>query len=78
VEDILSQRNSQDFVAKPRYLQLFALLSFHTFIKEGIDAAVIETHHGGEYDSTNVFEKPIITAITALGIDHVNQLGSSA
>jgi folylpolyglutamate synthase len=67
----------QDSVTRPRQLQFFALLSFHAFIKEGVDAAIIETHHGGEYDSTNVVEKPIVTAITTLGIDHVKQLGSS-
>jgi folylpolyglutamate synthase len=56
---------------------LFALLAFHAFIREGVDAAIFETHHGGEYDSTNVIEKPIVTAITTLGLDHVKQLGSS-
>jgi folylpolyglutamate synthase len=61
----------------PRYLQLLSLLSFHTFIREGVDAAIFETHHGGEYDSTNVIEKPIVTAITSLGMDHVKQLGPS-
>jgi folylpolyglutamate synthase/dihydropteroate synthase len=56
---------------------LFALLSFHAFIRGGVDAAIFETHHGREYDSTNVIEKPIATAITTLGIDYIKQLGSS-
>ncbi|KAJ5537512.1 hypothetical protein N7494_006991 [Penicillium frequentans] len=60
---------------KPRYLQLLALLAFHTFIREEVDAAIFETHHGGEYDATNVIQKPIVTAITSLGMDHVAQLG---
>lgn len=60
---------------QPRYLQLLALLAFHTFIKENVDAAIIETHHGGEYDATNVIRKPIVTGITSLGMDHVAQLG---
>lgn len=60
---------------QPRYLQLLALLAFHTFIKEGVDAAVFETHHGGEYDATNVIRSPIATGITSLGMDHVEQLG---
>src|SRR5690606_15489090 len=42
---------------------------------EGVDAAVIETHHGGEYDSTNFFARPVTTIITPLGVDHVRQLG---
>jgi folylpolyglutamate synthase len=73
----LSEQHHQDFDTRPRYLQLFALLAFHAFIREGVDAAIFETHHGGEYDSTNVIEKPIVTAITTLGLDHLKQLGSS-
>ncbi|KAI7461947.1 hypothetical protein KC367_g6645 [Hortaea werneckii] len=59
----------------PRTLQLWALLAFHVFIREGVDVAIIETHHGGEYDATNVIRKPVVTAITALGMDHIAQLG---
>ncbi|RMX88954.1 hypothetical protein D0869_01231 [Hortaea werneckii] len=59
----------------PRTLQLWALLAFHVFIREGVDVAIIETHHGGEYDATNIIQKPVVTAITALGMDHIAQLG---
>ncbi|RMY71070.1 hypothetical protein D0863_05373 [Hortaea werneckii] len=59
----------------PRTLQLWALLAFHVFIREGVDVAIIETHHGGEYDATNIIQKPMVTAITALGMDHIAQLG---
>jgi folylpolyglutamate synthase len=61
--------------AKPRYLQLFLLVALHTFVREGVDAAILETHHGGEYDATNVVQRPIATAIATLGMDHVAQLG---
>ncbi|VUC30090.1 unnamed protein product [Clonostachys rosea] len=59
----------------PRTLQLFALMAFHVFIREGVEAAIIETHHGGEYDATNFIQNPVVTAITTLGMDHVKQLG---
>lgn len=66
---------SRDSDKLPRYLQLFTLVSFHAFIKEGVEAAVFETHHGGEYDATNVIEHPVATVITTLGMDHIQQLG---
>ncbi|KAK8019133.1 folylpolyglutamate synthase [Apiospora arundinis] len=44
---------------RPRYLQLLSILVVHTVIKEGVDAAIIETHHGGEYDATNVIQRPV-------------------
>lgn len=59
----------------PRYLQLWALFAFHVFIREGVDAAILETHNGGEYDATNVVEKPLVTAVTTLGMDHIEMLG---
>ncbi|KAL4732852.1 putative tetrahydrofolylpolyglutamate synthase [Aspergillus similis] len=60
---------------QPHYLQFLALLAFHTFIKEEIEAAIFEVHHGGEYDATNVIQNPVVTGITSLGMDHVAQLG---
>ncbi|EAW20067.1 putative folylpolyglutamate synthetase [Aspergillus fischeri NRRL 181] len=60
---------------QPRYLQFLALLAFHTFIREGVQAAIFEVHHGGEYDATNVIQSPVATGITSLGMDHVAQLG---
>ena len=30
---------------------------------------------GGAYDSTNIVPKPIVTGVTALGLDHVSVLG---
>ncbi|CZR68768.1 related to tetrahydrofolylpolyglutamate synthase [Phialocephala subalpina] len=73
VEDILSKGEGR----RPRFLQLYFIFALHAFIREGVDAAIIETHHGGEYDSTNVVEKPVVTCVTTLGLDHVQQLGSS-
>ncbi|PGG98681.1 folylpolyglutamate synthase [Blastomyces parvus] len=66
---------SEEVDRLPRYLQLLALLAFHTFVKEKVDAAIFETHHGGEYDATNVIPKPVVTGIASLGMDHISQLG---
>lgn len=60
---------------QPRYLQFLALLAFHTFIRENVQVAIFETHHGGEYDATNVMQNPVVTGITSLGMDHIAQLG---
>ena len=68
--DGLEQRHGS-----PRYLQLLALVGFHAFIRERVDVAILETHHGGEFDATNIVELPCVTAISSLGMDHINQLG---
>jgi folylpolyglutamate synthase len=52
-----------------------ALLAIHTFCQEGTQAAIFETHHGGEYDATNVVSAPVVNGITSIGLDHLAQLG---
>lgn len=42
-----------------------------------VDVVILEVGIGGEYDSTNVIEKPVACGITALGLDHVNVLGDT-
>lgn len=42
-----------------------------------MDCAILEVGVGGEYDSTNIIEKPIVCGITALGLDHVSVLGNT-
>jgi folylpolyglutamate synthase len=60
----------------PRYRQFLMLLSFHVFVSERVDVAIYETHVGGEFDCTNVVV-PVVTGITAIGMDHVRALGPS-
>ena len=62
---------------KPIYARYLTLLSYHVFLSEGVDAAVYETGIGGEYDATNVVDRPVAAAISTLGIDHVYVLGDT-
>ncbi|KAE8383558.1 Mur ligase [Aspergillus bertholletiae] len=70
-------REGLDPALKPRYFRFLTLMSFHVFMREGVDIAIYEVGVGGENDSTNVIMQPAVTGITTLGIDHVNRLGSS-
>ncbi|KAK0657729.1 Mur ligase [Cercophora newfieldiana] len=62
---------------KPIYARYLTLMSYHVFLSEGVDAAVYETGIGGEYDATNVVERPVASGISTLGIDHVYVLGQT-
>lgn len=62
---------------KPRILQTLILVAIHTFLREGVDVAICETHNGGEFDATNVFRQPVATGISTVGMDHIEQLGPS-
>ncbi|KAK6820577.1 folylpolyglutamate synthase [Apiospora arundinis] len=62
---------------RPIYARYLTLMSYHLFLQEGVDVAVYETGIGGEYDATNIVERPVATAISTLGIDHVFALGNT-
>ncbi|KAI8905914.1 Mur ligase [Gorgonomyces haynaldii] len=62
---------------KPAYFRYLTLMSFHVFLEEQVDAAVIEVGVGGQYDSTNVIPSPVCCAVTSLGFDHVALLGNT-
>lgn len=47
-------------------------------IKRGkVDATILEVGVGGLYDCTNIVPKPVVTGVSALGIDHVTVLGKT-
>lgn len=62
---------------KPIYSRYLTLMSYHVFLSEGVDAAIYETGIGGEYDATNVVDRPVASGISTLGIDHVYVLGAT-
>ncbi|KAI1822595.1 tetrahydrofolylpolyglutamate synthase [Xylaria intraflava] len=74
---VLDGRLGAPILARPIYARYLTLMSYHVFLQEGIDAAVYETGIGGEYDATNIVERPLASGITTLGIDHVFALGDT-
>jgi folylpolyglutamate synthase/dihydrofolate synthase len=62
---------------KPPYFRYLTLMSYHAFLQEGVDAAIYEVGVGGEYDSTNLVQRPVATGISKLGIDHTFTLGET-
>lgn len=59
----------------PGYLQLLALLSVHAFKREMVDVTIYEVHAGGRKDATNVFDQPVASGFTPIGLDHTDLLG---
>lgn len=60
----------------PTYFELCTAVAFRLFSERGVDAALIETGMGGRLDSTNVVD-PLVTAITTIGLDHTEHLGTT-
>ncbi|KAI8143827.1 Mur ligase [Fennellomyces sp. T-0311] len=70
-------RMTREHPDKPAYFRYLNLVAMHAFMQENVDVAILEVGVGGEYDSTNIIEKPIVCGITALGLDHVTVLGDT-
>lgn len=47
------------------------------FAEEECDVVVLEAGIGGRFDATNAVPEPILQIITAIGLDHTAQLGST-
>lgn len=81
VSEALARKGEEDWLRatpeKPVYARFLTLMSYHVFLSEGVDVAVYETGIGGEFDATNVVERPVAAGITTLGIDHVFVLGET-
>ena len=58
------------------YFEVTTALAFLYFSEMEVEVAVVEAGLGGRLDATNVLE-PIGTAITSIGLDHTELLGSS-
>jgi dihydrofolate synthase/folylpolyglutamate synthase len=57
------------------YFEFVTTLAFQTFAQRNVDVAVVEVGMGGRLDATNVV-KPVVCAITHVGLDHMAELGS--
>lgn len=62
---------------KPSEFELITCAAMEYFHEEACDIVVLEVGMGGEWDSTNVIEKPELSVITAMAFDHMKYLGNT-
>ncbi|HEU4383009.1 MAG TPA: folylpolyglutamate synthase/dihydrofolate synthase family protein [Anaeromyxobacteraceae bacterium] len=58
------------------YFEFTTLLGLLHLARERVDAAVVEVGLGGRFDATNSV-KPLVTAVSRIGLDHVQLLGDT-
>lgn len=59
----------------PTEFELITALGMLYFVQQRCDMVVLEVGLGGALDSTNIIPPPACAIITALGMDHVKELG---
>ena len=60
---------------KPTEFELITALAMLYFERSKCDIVVLEVGMGGELDSTNVIPAPEVVVLTAMGMDHIRELG---
>ena len=63
--------------SKASFFEVTAAAAFLAFSRTPADAVVLEVGLGGRLDATNVVERPLVTAIASLGLDHQAYLGDT-
>ena len=59
------------------FFEVTTAAAFLAFAKEPADILLLETGLGGRLDATNVIDRPLLTAITPVALDHQQFLGTT-
>ena len=59
------------------FFEVTTAAAFLAFAETAADAVVLEVGLGGRLDATNVVERPLVTGIASIGLDHQHFLGDT-
>ena len=61
----------------PTAFEIEPVMAYKVFADWKVDVAVVETGMGGRLDATNIVEKPVLSVITSISMDHMGYLGDT-
>ncbi len=61
----------------PSFFEFLFLMAAVAFRDAGVEFAIFEVGLGGRLDSTNILQKPLVSVITSIGLDHTEILGDT-
>ena len=61
---------------EPSFFEVATAVALLAFSRSPADACILEVGLGGRLDATNVIERPLVTGIASLGLDHQQFLGA--
>lgn len=77
VYEFLQKRRALFEERSASFFEITTAMAFCYFAECKVDIAVIECGLGGRLDSTNILEKPLVSIITNIGLDHCQYLGNT-
>lgn len=73
----LVEEMQKDGFYHPAYFELLFAIGMMIFEKAQVEYLILETGLGGRLDATNIVEKPVVTVITSISLDHTEILGDT-
>lgn len=70
-------RMQEEGIAHPAFFEFLFAMGMLLFAKKKVAYVVLETGLGGRLDATNIFERPLMTIITSISLEHTEQLGDT-
>lgn len=67
----------KDGLAHPTFFEFLFGMAMTAFAMADMEYIVLETGLGGRLDATNAIDDPVLTVITAVGMDHIEILGDT-
>ena len=75
--DVLSRAEAINGGEPITFFEISTAAAFLAFAETPADALILEVGLGGRLDATNVIERPALTVITPVSIDHADKLGDT-
>lgn len=67
----------EEGISHPSYFEFLYAMGMVAFERAQVEYVVLETGLGGRLDATNSFERPCLSVITSIGMDHTEILGDT-
>lgn len=76
VKETVEQMGTEG-IEHPSYFEFLFGMGMAAFARMNLDYIILETGLGGRLDATNAIEKPELTIITSISLDHTQYLGET-
>jgi len=76
LQDLLTEVLDAGAGIEPSFFEVASAVAILAFARTPADACILEVGLGGRLDATNVIERPLVTGIADLALDHQHFLGS--
>ena len=76
IKNVVEEMKKSGF-EEPSFFEALTAIGFCYFYDNNCDIVILEVGLGGRLDATNIIEKPLVSVITSISLDHTEILGDT-